>query len=200
MTGPKYISFSITTSQMMEYVFCPRFSYYEYVLKIPQNEGKRFKVEKGRTVHEKVRTMNPDYLRKKIGAVGKKANVYLTGLGIRGIVDEIIFLNDGTAAPLDYKYATYKDKIFKTYRMQLVFYARLIQDHFKVPVNRGYIIYTRSRNRLVEVPLIEADFRELEKTIQGLWDVIMHCKYPKPTRYKRRCSDCCYKNICERSV
>jgi CRISPR-associated exonuclease Cas4 len=192
---------SVMASHLLEYLYCPRYTYFEHVLDIPEHQEKRFKVQKGRDVHSRVRKTNPNYLRKKLGVVDKKSDVYLSSpVGIRGIVDEVLFLKDGTAAPLDYKFAEYKDKLFKTYRMQIVFYARLIQDHFKVPVKRGYIIYTRSRNKLVEVSLEAKDFKELDKTIQGLWDVIVHCKYPKPTRYKRRCPDCCYKNICERSV
>ena len=194
-------TFSLTASQMLEYLYCPRFTYFEYVMDIPQNEGQRFKVEKGRNIHEKVRKTNPEYLRKKIGAIDKKSDVYLESpLGIRGIVDEVLFLDDNTAAPLDYKFAQYKNKLFKTYRFQLIFYARLIKDNFQVPVKRGFIIYTRSKNKLVEVPIKEKDFNELEKIIDDMIRIINNCIYPKPTSVKRRCPDCCYKNICERTI
>jgi len=192
---------SLTASQMLEYLYCPRFTYFEYVMDIPQNEGQRFKVEKGRNIHEKVRKTNPEYLRKKIGAIDRKSDVYLESpLGIRGIVDEVLFLDDNTAAPLDYKFAEYKNKLFKTYRFQLIFYARLIKDNFQVPVKRGFIIYTRSKNKLVEVPIKEKDFNELEKIIDDMIRIINNCIYPKPTSVKRRCPDCCYKNICESTI
>lgn len=186
----------------MEYVFCPRFTYFEYVLDIPQQEGQRFKVEKGRSVHEKARKQNPDYLRKKLGVKEKISDVYLASAetGIRGIVDEVLFLEDGGAAPLDYKFAEYKDRIYKTYRNQLVFYARLIQENYNVPVNKGFIVYTRSKNRLVEVEITEKDYKELDKIINHLKDIIQACRYPKPTSVKRRCLDCCYKNICESTI
>jgi len=191
-------TFSITASQMLEYLFCPRFTYFEYVMAIPQNEGQRFKVAKGRNIHEMARERNPDYFRKKLGVEDKKSDVYLASpLGIRGIVDEILFLDDTTAAPLDYKFAEYKQKLFKTYRFQLVFYARLIKDNFQVPVNKGFIIYTRSKNKLVEIPLKGKDFIELEKIIDNMTNIIQNCRYPKPTSIKSRCFDCCYKNICE---
>ena len=193
--------FTVTASHLLEYLFCPRFAYFEYVLDIPQHEEKRFKVEVGREIHEKVRKMNPDYLRKKIGVKEKQSDVYLSStMGIRGIVDEILFLNDGTAAPLDYKYAEYKDRTFKNHRYQLVFYGQLIKDNYQVPVTRGYIVYTRSRNKLVEVPIQDQDFTELDMIIDGLMDVIVKCRYPKPTKYKARCPDCCYRNICERTI
>ena len=97
-------AFSITASDILEYLFCPRFTYFENYLDIPQHEEKRFKVQKGRTVHEEKERINPEYLRKKIGCIERKKAVYLSSeRGIRGIVDEILFLNDGSAAPLDYK-------------------------------------------------------------------------------------------------
>ncbi len=191
----------MTASHLLEYLFCPRFTYFEYVLDIPQYEDKRFKVEVGRTIHEKIRKLNPDYLRKRIGIKEKKSDVYLAGRsGIRGIVDEILFLDDGTAAPLDYKYAEFKDRTFKNHRFQLVFYAQLIKENFRVPVNKGFIVYTRSRNKLVEISIRDNDFDELDKIINGLLDVIVKCRYPKPTRYKRRCPDCCYRNVCESTI
>jgi CRISPR-associated exonuclease Cas4 len=193
--------YTLTASHLLEYLYCPRFTYFEYVLDIPQHQEKRFKVEVGRTIHEKIRKMNADYLRKKIGVREKKSDVYLSGRnGIRGIIDEILFLNDGTAAPLDYKYAEYKDRTFKNHRFQLVFYAQLIKDNYNIQVNRGFIVYTRSRNKLVEVQIKDKDFYELEKILRELIGVIVKCKYPKPTRYRQRCPDCCYRNICERSI
>ena len=192
---------SITASQMLEYLYCPRFTYFEYVMDIPQNEGQRFKVEKGRNIHEKVRKTNPEYLRKKIGVIDRKSDVYLASpLGIRGIVDEVLFLDDNTAAPLDYKFAEYKNKLFKTYRFQLIFYARLIKDNFQIPINKGFIIYTRSKNKLIEVPIKNKDFIELEKIVDDMTSIIQNCRYPKPTSVKRRCLDCCYKNICESTI
>lgn len=193
--------YSLTASHLLEYLFCPRFTYFEHVLDIPQHEEKRFKVEVGRKIHERSRKINPGYLRKKIGVKEKKMDVYLASpAGIRGIVDEILFLNDGTAAPLDYKYAEYKERTFKNHRYQLVFYGQLIKDNYHVPVTRGYIIYSRSKNKLVEVPIKAEDFDELDRIIKGLLDIIVNCKYPAATRYKRRCPDCCYGNICEKTI
>ena len=140
--------------------------------------------------------MNPDYLRKKIGVIDKKNDVYLSGRDIRGVVDEILFLDDDTAAPLDYKYAEYKDKVFKTYKLQLVFYGRLIRENYDVSVNRGYIVYTRSKNKLIDVPFTDNDYKELDRTIHKIIDIIVHCRFPASTKVKKRCPDCCYRNLC----
>ena len=119
---------------------------------------------------------------------------------MRGIVDEVLFLDDGTAAPLDYKYAEYKDRTFKNHKYQLTFYGQLIRENFNLPVNRGFIVYTRSRNKLIEVPITEGMYRELDKIIGNLLHVVQKGVYPKPTKYKARCSDCCYRNICEKVI
>jgi len=192
---------SITASDILEYLFCPRFTYFQNYLDIPQHEEKRFKVQKGRMIHEDKERVNPEYLRKKIGCIERKKAVYLSSeRGIRGIVDEILFLNDGTAAPLDYKYAEYKERTFRNHKYQLTFYGRLIQENCGVPVKKGFIIYTRSRNKLVEVPLTEKTYHELDVIIDDLIDVVQKGIYPKPTKYKARCGDCCYRNICEKVI
>ena len=63
--GQNNPAFSVTATHLLEYLFCPRFTYFEYVLDIPEHQEKRFKVQKGREVHQKIRKINPDYLRKK---------------------------------------------------------------------------------------------------------------------------------------
>ena len=194
-------NFSVTASHLLEYLYCPRFTYFEYVMDIPQNEGNRFKVQKGRDIHEITKKRNPNYLRKKFGAIDKKSDVYLASQsGMRGIVDEILFMGDGTAAPVDFKYAEYKKRTFKHHKFQLIFYAQLIVENYNVTVNRGFIIYTRSKNKLVEVPLKDKDFIELEKIIDDMTNIIQNCRYPKPTSVKRRCPDCCYRNLCEGTI
>ncbi|GBC60653.1 CRISPR-associated protein Cas4 [Desulfonema ishimotonii] len=192
--------FSVTATHILEYLFCPRFTYFEEVLDIPERQGKRFKVQKGREIHEEVRKQNPDYLRKKFGVKDKKSDVYLSATGIRGIVDEVLFLDEGTAAPLDYKYAEYKERSFKNHRFQLVFYGRLIQENYDVPVRKGFLVYTRSRNKLVEVAITEKMYAELDGIIRDLRRIIRRGFYPEPTKYRARCGDCCYRNICEQVI
>lgn len=194
--------FSITASDILEYLFCPRFIYFENYLDIPQHQEKRFKVQKGRRIHEDKTKLNPQYLRKKLECVERKKSVYLSSKRkhIRGIVDEILFMGDGTAAPLDYKYAEYKDVTFKNHKYQLTLYSQLIKEHFNVPVNRGFIVYARSRNKLIEVLISEKMYSELDIIISALLDIIQKGVYPKPTKYKSRCADCCYRNICEKVI
>ena len=92
----------ITISDVLEYLFCPRFIYFMYCLDIPQHEEKRFKVLKGREVHEIRRLTNIEYTRKKLNCIRKERDIFIASNEnrIKEIVDVVLFLEDGTAAPL----------------------------------------------------------------------------------------------------
>lgn len=188
----------IRISDVLEFLFCPRFIYYMYCLDIPQHEEKRFKVIKGREVHETRKLTNRDYVRKKLNCIRKESDVFIASKRhhIKGIVDEVLFLEDGTAAPLEYKFAEYKDKIFKTYKFQLVLQALLIRENYNVEVNRAYICFTRSNSLVKEMEITSSDFKKAEKIIEEIVDIVQKGLYPKTSRSSRKCVDCCYRNIC----
>jgi CRISPR-associated exonuclease Cas4 len=187
---------SVTPSHIIEYLYCPRFTYYEYVLCIPQYEERHYKVEKGRKVHDQKLERNKDYLRKRIGAVEKYADQYLTNELLRGTVDEVLLLNDGTMAPLDYKFAIFEDRIYETYRTQLECYAVLIEENFGKKVNKGFLVYTRSSNKLVEVEINETAKQDIRRICEEVHEIILQNYYPKATKFKQRCIGCTYRNIC----
>jgi CRISPR-associated exonuclease Cas4 len=193
-----YTDVYITASVLLEYLFCPRFIYFMNCLCIDQNEDKRFKVLKGREIHEGKERINIDYLRRRIGCVGKEIGVYMTSaeFHIKGEVDEVLTLSDGTMAPLDYKYAEYKETVFRTQRYQSVFYGLLIKENYGREVKKGFICYTRSKNYLKEIQINDRDFIELQSMITNIIDITQNCYFPKGTKFKTQCIDCCYRNIC----
>lgn len=187
---------NITPSQIIEYLYCPRYTYFEHVLQVPQQEEKYFKVVKGRDVHLKRARENVDYLRTRIGVVDKKLNQYLSSDFLRGEVDEVLWLKNGTMAPLDYKFARYEGKVYETYQTQLYCYAWLIQQNFGLQVNKGFLVYTRSQNKLVEVPIGAAQLEAIETAARKITEIIEQNFHPKCTKYKKRCVNCTYRNIC----
>ena len=189
---------SLTPSHIIEYLFCPRFTYFEYVLAIPQYEERNYKVVKGRNLHEIKLIRNKDYLRKKIGVQEKYLDQYLGNGRLRGIVDEVLLLKDGTMAPLDYKFAKYEERVYNTYKTQLYCYAVLIEDNFEREVKRGFLVYSRSKSKVVEIEIGERDKGEVRKAIDGVEHIIRENFYPKATKYKARCVTCTYRNICSR--
>jgi len=187
---------ALTPSHIIEYLFCPRFTWFEYVLKIPQYEERHYKVEKGRLLHDTKLVKNKEYLRKRIGVTRKWADQYLANNLIRGKVDEVLLLEDGTMAPLDYKFARFENRIYATYKTQLFCYAWLIEDNFKKPVNKGFLVYTRSQNKLITVEIKENDKNEVRRCVNEIQQIIEENYYPKATKTKKRCLTCTYRNIC----
>lgn len=181
---------SFYPSQIIEYLYCPRFTYFEYVLRIPQNEEKFYKVMRGRELHDEKLERNKAYLRKKIGVEEKWLDQYLGKTDLRGKVDEVLKLKDGTYAPLDYKFAVWKDRVYETYKQQLSCYAVLIEESFGGKVNKGFLVYTRSRHKLVEVEISEKDKLEIRKSTGKMLEIIAGNKFPKATKFKKRCVNC----------
>lgn len=188
----------ITPSEVIEHIYCPRFTYFMNCLKIPQHEELRYKVLKGRALHKRKELENRNYLRKKIGCVKKEISVYLASpkIRVRGIVDEILTLADGSMAPLDYKYTEFRNFLFETHRIQSVLYAMLIEETYRKPVRRGFICYAKCGIKIKEVIYKTADFSNARKVIDEIFDIILLGYFPKKTKWRNKCFDCCYKNIC----
>jgi CRISPR-associated exonuclease Cas4 len=189
---------SVTPSHIIEFLYCPRFTWFEYVLCIPQYEEKNYKVVRGRNLHDQKLEQNKGYLRKRLGVVEKYEAQYLTNGLIRGEVDEVLLLADGTMAPLDYKFAEFKEVVYSTYKTQLYCYAWLITENYHKPVKNGYLVYTRSQNKLVTVEIDEEHIDEVKRCANEIVEIIEENRYPKATKYKARCLTCTYRNICTR--
>lgn len=187
---------SFYPSQIIEYLYCPRYTYFEYVLRIPQYEEKFYKVQRGREIHNEKLERNKDYLRKKIGVQQKWIDQYLGVDGLRGKVDEVLLLNDGTYAPLDYKFAVWNDKVYDTYKQQLYCYAVLIEAAFGGKVERGFLVYIRSKHKLAEIEVGENVKAEIKESMRQMLEIIEGNKFPKATKFKKRCVNCTYRNIC----
>jgi CRISPR-associated exonuclease Cas4 len=188
----------LMVTHILEHLFCPRFTYFEYVLGVKERQERRPLVQKGREVHEERRKINAQYLRKKLGVVDRKFDVHMASaaLGVRGIVDEVLTLADGSMAPFDYKFAKDPGQVYHNQKMQSVLYALLIRETFQVPVRRGFICYTRSNFKVVELVYTEDDFAEAGRITREVLNIIQTGLFPRATPWKARCLDCCYRNIC----
>ena len=187
----------LTPSDLLEHWFCGRFTYFERHLALPEFQERREKVRRGRALHAVREATNRAYLRKRLGVVEKRIDVSLISRRhhLRGRLDEVLFFDDGTAGPLDYKFAKDPGRIYTTLRLQSAIYALLIRENFRVPVRRGFLVYTRSQNRVVEIAYQPEDFRRIGRAVQEILDIIQRGKLPRrapPTH----CVDCCYRFIC----
>ena len=188
----------ITPTHLLAYLYCPRFIYYHYVLGIVEHQGKRFKVQKGKDTHLFKEKINPGYLRKKLGVVKKESEIMLNSpsLNLRGKVDELLYLDDDTMAPFDYKFAEYKDRIWKTFKVQETLYALMIKDIYKVDVKKAFLCFTRSKSKIIEIEFKDKDFDVAKNCVKECLEIIQNGYYPEATKVKARCNDCTYRNLC----
>ena len=168
------------------------------VLKIEQHEHRRHLVNKGRDIHKLKLIQNKDYLRSKIGSVNKLLDVYLSSTKLRlvGKVDEVLFMEDGSAAPLDYKYAFWENRLFKTLKMQQTLYSLLIEESFKRPVKNAYLVFIRSKNHLEKIPITDAMKTDALNILNEIFEIIDIGSFPNAKTATRKCEDCTYRNLC----
>ncbi|MFT5169175.1 MAG: CRISPR-associated exonuclease Cas4 [Saprospiraceae bacterium] len=133
---------------------------------------------------------------KKLRVKEKYFNQYLTNEMLKGEVDEVLVLDDGTMAPLGYNFAKFEDKIYDTYKTQIDCYAWLITTNYHQPVKKGYLVYTRSQNKLIEIPVAEEHIEKIASCAAVIREIIQKNIYPKATKSKRRCLSCTYRDIC----
>lgn len=188
----------VTPSDVIEYLYCPRFVYFMHVLKIEQQEHKRALVNKGRDIHMLKMVRNKDYLRQKIGVIDKKIEVYLSSENLKlvGKIDEVLFLDNHEAAPLDYKYAFWENRLYKTLKIQQTLYSLLIEENYKVTVNKAYLVYVRSKNHLEEIDITRRMKSEAIEIVNEIFDIINLNYFPGKTKTKSKCLDCTYRNLC----
>lgn len=188
------IDFSVYPSMLQEYLYCKRFIYFMFVLDIPQREGSRYKVLKGREKHEE----KSHYKYVPVGTLEKKTNVtlYSDKHRLHGVVDEVHFLVDSTAAILDYKFAEYKGVIWDTLKYQAVLYSTLVEDTYNVKCRKAFICYTRSQNKTVELKIEPEDYNRLFEFCDEIEYIIDRGFFPDVMVNENKCSDCTYRNIC----
>ncbi len=187
----------LTVSDVLEHLYCPRFTWFEKYQMLPEFQERRAKVQMGRSLHETRENTNRSYLRKRLNAVDKRIDVSLVSerYCLRGRIDEVLFFQDGTAAPLDYKFARDPGLIYRTLRFQSAIYALLIQEHFQCAVSKGFVVYTRSSNAVRTIDFTPADFQQVGNVLSEMLNIIQNGHLPRRAP-PSRCVDCCYRRIC----
>jgi len=169
-----------------------------YVLSIPEYEERRFKVKKGKEIHENRQKNNPDYLWKKLDVVKRYGTVELKSEKdhLSGVPDDIVELEDGSLAPVDYKWAVYPDYVYPGHRMQIGAYGLLIETIYQKPVKKGFIFYIRDGSKVVEVAITSSLKQRVRDATECIIAMIEKEELPEVKGREIRCLDCTYRNIC----
>lgn len=192
---------SISVSKIIDYIYCPRNIFYTDILGIPKNKNSNFKVKEGKNIHEQRLSRNKSYLRKDIEVIKKEMDITLSSKKylFHGKLDELLFLKNKTAVPLDYKYSKYAEITYDTYKYQLAMYSMMIEENYKIKSRKGYIVFTRTNNKLLEIEYGAKEFDEIKKYIQDILEIKYKGYYPINIEFGEKCIDCCYQKLCNQN-
>lgn len=189
--------FILIATDLMNYCYCPRIIYFVHVLKIPQATTRKEYKGREKDLEFKAKAKRTKVV-KEADFLPKLFQVHLESgaLEMKTIADSIMINGKNKEAyPIQAKYAFTPREIFRTQRLQLAMEAMLIEDQLKYRVPYGFIKFMRS-NELVKV-FIDAKLKEeVIQCFREIKEITRTEIMPEGTEYKKRCADCCYKNIC----
>ncbi len=192
----------VTVTDIINYMYCPRYIYFQYVIGIIQFEEKYAGVRKGRIIHEEKKKINKSYLRKKLEVKTKHISHYIATDYMVGIPDEIYEYFDGTMGCLDYKFSFEPEnkQLYNTIKWQLVAYAVMIEETFKKKVNKCHVVFVRSKNKVVTLPVSENDKFKVKTIVQSIIKIVENNHYPEVKNQTKKCLRCTYRNICDEGL
>lgn len=184
----------ISVTNVVENVFCEKFTYYDNVLGLPQYEEKRGTVDSGKKLHMKHEVSNKVFVPKNLE--GKKfisVMFYSKRYKYVGKIDEAIEM-DKHIILIERKFSDYT-RIHDTIKVQLGLLAILIEENLKKPVYEATIIFTKSKRVEISIKIDETikqfALSMLERTKRTIESGIM-----PDSHYDNRCLHCCYRKIC----
>ncbi len=186
----------LSVTNVVEHVFCPKFTYYEKVMGLEQYEQKRGTVMKGRVHHKVSENTNKKFIPTQLeGTKISSQKIYSKKHDFVGVFDHVIVTNEGLVL-VERKY-TNSNSIHDTLRVQIGLLSILLEEYFQKPVIYALVIFTKDGKRVQITVDVDQNLKEyalcmLEDTKRIINDGIM----PEST-YDGRCPDCCYRKICD---
>lgn len=179
-------SFYIEASAVNTYLYRPRRCYYEYV----QNEFEsNVHTILGDQVHENVDEFGEEERRGKV--IYKSVKLISDTYGVVLKVDTIE-KNGDEIYPVEYKKG--KKGLWKNDKYQMALQAMLLEEKLKVSINKGYIYYVSSKER-IEIKVTDKLKEEILKAINSIRELYDSMKIPEGVE-DNRCKYCSIKNIC----
>lgn len=184
----------LTVTDVIEYVFCPKFPYFSSVLGLKQYEEKRGTVRAGKKLHQKHEKTNKEYTPQSF--FGKKlvgTKYYSQTLNIVGKIDEAIESRNEIIL-IERKYTDYA-KLQDTLKVQLGLLSLLVEENTGKQVRQAQVIFSK-QNRVVKNYQIDESMKQyacdmLTETKKIISDGIMPF-----SEFDNRCLNCCFRKIC----
>jgi CRISPR-associated exonuclease Cas4 len=190
----------LTIKDLMNFQYCKRLIYFENVLRIPQ--ATTVKEFKGRELHAVfAKKSKRNKIVKEFPRFPKKYNLNLDSkeLNFRTVLDCLIIDKEKNAAfPLEYKDAKKPAKIYWTFKIQMFAESLLVKETLGYTVPFAFIKFEQS-DELAKMKITENDLGIVGETISEINQIIQTEILPEPTKFQKRCKDCCYWKICKRA-
>ena len=184
----------ISVTNVVENVFCQKFTYYENVLGLLQYEEKRGAVISGKSFHKKHEKTNQKFIPKNIP--GKKiitTKFYSKKYDFLGVIDEAIIQEDQIIL-IERKFSDYF-KIYNTVMVQLGLLSILLEENLKKPVSEAHVIFHKAKRDEVIIPISEETKTFAIKMLNRTKKTIKTGVMPE-SQYDNRCLNCCYRRVC----
>lgn len=179
-------SFYIEASAVNTYLYCPRRCYYEYV----QNEFEsNVHTILGDQVHENVDEFGEEDRRGKV--IYKAVKLISDKYEVALKVDTVEEYN-GEIYPVEYKKG--KKVLWQNDKYQMALQAMLLEERLNRKVNKGFIYYVGSRER-IEFIIDDKLRKDIENTIDKIKKMYKSLDIPNGVD-DNRCKYCSIKNIC----
>jgi len=189
---------ALTVSDVRQYFYCPRIVYWTYVQ--PVEKPTWYKMERGKASHtEELRKETRRALTRYGFREGRREfDVWLTSeaLGLSGRVDLVVWDETGGVPrlyPVEFKHTWHDPGLH--WRYQLLCYAMLLEEHYRIPVPRGFF-YLVPRRQLVPVQFTPTARLHLRRVLSAIRRTLAEQRIPPLTRRTERCRDCEYRNYC----
>lgn len=185
----------LQVTDLKQFAYCPRIVYYAYCL--PLVRPTTYKMEAAAEAHEKA---PGDEVRRSLRAYGLSAgeryfDVKLTSkqLGLSGRIDMVMVVGQAEAIPVDYKLSRHGEA--RHYHQQLAAYAELIEENWRIAVQRGFL-YLLPERRAEEVKLSSRLRAGLRSQVAAMRQMIASQQMPEATSARARCVNCEFRRFC----
>lgn len=184
----------LTVTDVYEHAFCPKFTYFELVLGVPQHEERHGSVIRGRQIHRNREYRNPCYKPRETpkGTVHNEVLLHSKKYNFSGKIDRFIEREDSCIL-VEVKNS--RPFLGKTVKVQIGLLAVLIEENFNKPCELALVRFLRGAHtkRWIEVTdeLKGLALEELNATQEVIKSGLMPF-----SEYSKRCLDCCYRRNC----
>jgi RecB family exonuclease len=116
----------------------------------------------------------------------KAFSLKLWGVPLRGVIDRVDRLADGTLAVIDYKTGKYRKpnpKFGDNYTPQLVLYALAMESIYKTPVTKAYDFFV-AEGKIHEVVITDELVASVKESVLNAWEVVQRLQKTRRGTYK----------------